>query len=105
MQVLLAASLMQTSLLLAQTAPQEPRAASPSQPACIRAGCNGELCIRRSELGDVDSICVSLPPGEEACYKAAVCKPSNDTNGCAWADKRALETCLSKARANHRRRG
>ena len=102
MTTLFATLLIQTSLILAQTNQTQPTAATPSQPICVRAGCNGELCIPRSELGDVDSICVALPAGEDTCYKAAVCAKNKKTSGCGWVDQRALEKCLSKARGGRK---
>lgn len=92
------------TLALAQPDGTAPRAASPAQPACIRTGCSGELCVPRDEAGDVASICGALPKAEVACYKTAVCAPTPDRRGCGWHDKEALELCLAKARGAKKRR-
>jgi hypothetical protein len=91
------------TLAFAQPGGSVPRAASPAQPACIRTGCSGELCVPPDEAGDVASICGTLPRAEAACYKAAVCAPTPDRKGCGWHDQEALELCLAKARGAKKR--
>ncbi|HJL14243.1 MAG TPA: Kazal-type serine protease inhibitor family protein [Sandaracinaceae bacterium LLY-WYZ-13_1] len=66
--------------------------------ACVRGGCNGELCAEPGEQGMV-SVCVRRP--EHACYDAATCERQPDGT-CGWTPTDELRACLQNARSQSR---
>lgn len=67
-----------------------------SEPAasCVRAGCSGELCVKKEIANEIESGCIYLP--QYACYKDALCEQQK-TGACGWTQTPELQQCFSDA--------
>lgn len=66
--------------------------ARPASPACVRAGCSGELCVERGT--GVMTAC--LYEKKFACYATARCERGRDGQ-CGWVETPELNRCLKSA--------
>lgn len=69
--------------------------AAARQQTCVRAGCNGELCVAAGTAPDSDFCSVSQ---ESACYANAVCEQVG--TGCGWRQTTELQQCLTNNAAS-----
>ena len=65
----------------------------PTEPACVSAGCSGELCVSR-ENADIVTGCIWLD--EYACYDGASCEVQADDGECGWTLTNELSACLAE---------
>lgn len=69
--------------------PPEPPGPGPDQPACVKGGCSGTLCVEEGE--DAITTCEWRP--EYACYQTATCERQAD-GACGWTPTPELTACL-----------
>lgn len=63
----------------------------PSDKACVKGGCSGQLCVEESSGGGI-STCEWRE--EYACYKTAACE-RQDGGSCGWTQTKELQTCVA----------
>lgn len=69
-----------------------------TSPDCVRAGCNGELCVNSDMSGSLGfTTCVFRP--EYACYQAADCVVQQDGN-CGFGPTDTVQQCLDSFRSS-----
>lgn len=64
----------------------------PTTPKCIRAGCQGEKCVKE---GDPITLECAFPSLRFKCLDAARCEVNSSTGSCEWNYTKAYNECLN----------
>lgn len=72
------------------------QAQTTGDPACVRAGCSGQLCVPAGGA-DIITTCEFRP--EYACYQQASCE-LNSAGSCAFVITSQVQACLDNANAS-----
>ncbi len=60
---------------------------------CVKAGCNGEICVDEEQAKNIATTCVALPKYQ--CYKTATCEVQPDGK-CGFTQTDELTSCLKQ---------